>query len=223
MQLGLDSLRECALVARVQEPASKCVGSRSPALSIEICCKIPVKRARTWPRPRGHSKARRVMSNGRPMGSRQPRTAGVARQQVATLCAPKYEILVPFSSTDSDTRKRSVENLFCLEHIPRRSRFRDRKTVAVLLPFCGTIFYNISQTSFYNCAPTRAGLSPTHRAVVRGWRRRSHRKLLCSRIARWSIILWSRRHPSRVSHVPRFSTQSRHESSSNDAFWKTDM
>ena len=68
--------------------------------------------------------------------------------------------MVPFSSTDSETRKRSIENWFCLEHIPRRSRFRDRKMVAVLLPFCGTIFYKMPQTSPYKCTPTRAGFAP---------------------------------------------------------------
>ena len=100
------------------------------------------------------------MAYGRLIGGKQPRTAGAARQQDAHLYAPRNEIVVPFSSTDSETRKRSIENWFCLEHIPRRSRFCYRKTATVLLPFCGTIFYSRSQTSSYNCAPTRTGLAP---------------------------------------------------------------
>ena len=190
----------------MQAPASKCVGTWSSALAIEVCCKVFVKRARTRSHPSGHLKARRVISNGRPMGGKQPRTAGAARQQVATLSAPKYEIVVPFSSTDSETRKRSIENLFCLEHIPRRSRFRDRKTVAVLLPFCGTIFHNRSRTSSYNFTHPGARDWPPHRAVVRGWRRCRYRKLLCRRIARWTIIWSSRIRPSHALHALRFST-----------------
>ena len=112
-------------------------------------------------------KARRAMTHGRLIGGKQPRTAGAARQQDAHLYAPRNEIVVPFSSTDSETRKRSIENWFCLEHIPRRSRFCYRKTATVLLPFCGTIFYKMSQTSPYNCTPTCAGFAPVTCRVLR--------------------------------------------------------
>ena len=65
--------------------------------------------------------------------------------------------------------------------------------------------------------------SPPHRAFVRDWRRCRCRKLLRRRITRWPIIWSSRRRPSRALHALRFSTQSRHGSSSNDTRWETSM
>ena len=147
------------------------------------------------------------------MGSKQSRTAGAARQQVASLCSPTYEIVVPFSSTDSETRKRSIENWFCLEHIPRRSRFCYRKTATVLLPFCGTIFYKMSQTSPYNCTPTCAGFASRYvpffavggGAVARG----------CSVAESRDCQLSGRAEEVRHTHCMRsVSLQSRHGNSS---------
>ena len=162
------------------------------------------------------------MTHGRLIGCKQPRTAGADRQQNARLYAPRNEIVVPFSSTDSETRKRSIENWFCLEHIPRRSRFRDRKLVAVLLPFCGTIFYNLSQTSPCKYALTRTGVAPASCHYSRLAAAPLQEVALSPKHS--MVNIWSsRRRPSRALHALRFSTQSRHGNSSNDTRWEIDM
>ena len=150
----------------MQDPASRFVSAGAPP-SPPRCVVKSSYSAHARGLPMLVLKARRAMTHGRLIGGKQPRTAGAARQQDAHLYAPRNEIVVPFSSTDSETRKRSTENWFCLEHIPRRSRFCYQKTATVLLPFCGTIFYKMSQTSPYNCTPACAGFVPVTYRVSR--------------------------------------------------------